>query len=55
MYPGDQRPQYTSAMFNDNAVKFTMGISKTFGSLGVCLDYNISKFNILTLGLDVGF
>jgi hypothetical protein len=55
MYPGDQRPQFTSAMFKDNAVKFTMGISKTFGSLGVCLDYNISKFNILTLGLDVGF
>ena len=55
LYPGDQRPQFTSAMFNDNAVKFTMGISKTFGSLGVCLDYNISKFNILTLGLDVGF
>ena len=55
LYPGDQRPQFTSAMFKDNAVKFTMGISKTFGSLGVCLDYNISKFNILTLGLDVGF
>ena len=55
LYPGDQRPQFTSAMFNDNAVKFTMGISKTFGSLGVCLDYNISKFDILTLGLDVGF
>ena len=55
MYPGDQRPQFTSAMFKDNAVKFTMGISKTFGSLGVCLDYNISNFNILTLGLDVGF
>lgn len=55
LYPGDQRPQFTNAMFNDNAVKFTMGISKTFGSLGVCLDYNISKFNILTLGLDVGF
>ena len=55
LYPGDQRPQFTNAIFNDNAVKFTMGISKTFGSLGVCLDYNISKFNILTLGLDVGF
>jgi len=55
MYPGDQRPQYTNAVFKDNAVKFTMGISKTFGSLGICLDYNISKFNILTLGLDVGF
>ena len=55
MYPGDQRPQYTNAVFRDNAVKFTMGVSKTFGSLAVCLDYNISKFNILTLGLDVGF
>jgi len=55
MYPGDQRPQYTNAVFRDNAVKFTMGISKTFGSLGICLDYNISKFNIVTLGLDVGF
>ena len=53
MYPGDQRPQYTNAVFKDNAVKFTMGISKTFGSLGICLDYNVSKFNILTLGLDV--
>lgn len=55
MYPGDQRPQYTNAVFKDNAVKFTMGISKTFGSLGICLDYNISKFNIVTLGLDIGF
>ncbi len=55
MYPGDQRPQYTNALFKDNAVKFTMGISKTFGSLGICLDYNISKFNIVTLGVDVGF
>ncbi len=54
-YPGDQRPQFTSAMFRDNAVKFTMGVSKTFGSLGVFLDYNISKFNIITLGVDVGF
>ena len=55
LYPGDQRPQFTNAVFNDNAVKFSMGISKTFGSLGICLDYNISKFNILTLGLDIGF
>ena len=54
-YPGDQKPQFTSAMFRDNAVKFTMGVSKTFGSLGVFLDYNISKFNIITLGVDVGF
>ena len=54
LYPGDQRPQYTNAVFKNNAVKFTAGISKTFGKLGICLDYSISKFNILTLGIDYG-
>jgi len=52
MYPGDQKPQYTNVTFTDNAVKFTMGLSRRFGPFGVFLDYNITKFNIFTFGID---
>jgi hypothetical protein len=52
MYPGDQKPQYTNVTFTDNAVKLTMGVSRSFGPFGVFLDYSVTKFNIFTFGID---
>jgi hypothetical protein len=34
MYPGDQRPQFTNAVFNDNAKIHNGDQSKTFGKFG---------------------
>ena len=54
-YPGDQNPQYAELELKDINYKFVFGINKQIGPFCICLDYNISKFNIFTGGVMYNF
>lgn len=51
-YPGDQRPQLAQATLSDRAIKWVIGAGWKIGKFGIGIDYNVSKFNVLTLGMD---
>ena len=54
-YPGDTKPQTVNYDLSDNNIKFIIGVAKPIGSFTIFLDYNISKFNIFTAGVDFTF
>jgi hypothetical protein len=54
-YPGDTKPQTSSVRINTTSVKWTLGAAAQFGPVSVFADYSISKFNILSAGVDVQF
>jgi hypothetical protein len=49
-YPGDQNPQVSVLELEDNALKWTIGITKEIGDFTVFADFNMSEFNVFTLG-----
>lgn len=54
-FPGDTNPQTAKMKFDDQNVKFTIGLAKQIGPINIFLDYNISKFNIFTGGIEYRF
>lgn len=54
-YPGDPDPQTSDVSVKENHIKFTLGAAKDIGPVSVYLDYSISKFNILTCGVQYRF
>lgn len=54
-YPGDNVVQTSSAVYTDNNVKWTFGAAKQIGPIAIFLDYSVSKFNILSGGLEYRF
>ncbi|TAL71087.1 MAG: hypothetical protein EPN82_00265 [Bacteroidetes bacterium] len=54
-FPGDTVPQTSNLRITDANLKLVFGITYQLGPLAVFLDYNISKFNIFTGGIEVRF
>ncbi|MGA2298896.1 MAG: hypothetical protein ABSG15_15225, partial [FCB group bacterium] len=54
-YPGDSVVQTAFIRMKDFNVKWVIGIAKPLGPFTIFLDYNVSKFNIFTFGLDFKF
>jgi len=54
-FPGDTNPQTAKMKFDDQNVKFTFGIAKQIGPINIFIDYNVSKFNIFTGGIEYRF
>ncbi|NLO19686.1 MAG: hypothetical protein GX121_07420 [Ignavibacteria bacterium] len=54
-YPGDTNPQLAKMKFDDQNIKFTLGVAKQIGPINIFVDYNISKFNIFTGGIEYRF
>jgi len=54
-YPGDTEPQKAVGTIEDTNHKLILGIAKPIGPLTLAIDYSISRFNLLSLGLDFTF
>ncbi|MEI6090558.1 MAG: DUF6588 family protein [bacterium] len=54
-YPGDQEPSTVKMKLIEEQVKWTAGCKFDFNDFGICLDYSVSKFNILSLGMEYTF
>lgn len=54
-YPGDTQPQYATIDLSDSNVKGVIGASFQLGPAAIFLDFNLSKFNIFTTGIEVRF
>ncbi len=54
-FPGDSVKQTSNIRINDFNFKWVIGASYQIGPIAVFLDYNVSKFNIFTGGIEVSF
>ncbi|MBS1536755.1 MAG: hypothetical protein JST20_03280 [Bacteroidetes bacterium] len=54
-WPGDTKPQTVNYNLSDTNLKFILGVAKPIGPVTIFIDYNISKFNIFTAGVDIIF
>jgi hypothetical protein len=54
-YPGDNQPQTTNLKLIDRSLKFVAGLAKTIGPVTIFADYNVSKVNIISGGIQVSF
>lgn len=54
-YPGDTNPQTTKLPLEAENVRWTIGINKPIGNFDIFLDYSISKFDILSGGIQYRF
>ncbi len=54
-WPGDTEPQTALYDLSDSNFKVILGVAKEVGPVSFILDYSISKFNILSFGIDVTF
>ena len=54
-FPGDTEPQKTKIKINDENFKFIFGLSRSFGPVTFFIDYSLSKFNILSGGIEFKF
>lgn len=54
-YPGDNVVQTSSAEYINDNYKWTIGAAKQIGPIAIFLDYSVSKFNILSGGLEYRF
>lgn len=53
--PGDNRPQQSIVNVEDTNVKWTIGATGQLGPIRFIVDYNISRFNIFSGGIEVAF
>lgn len=53
--PGDNQPQQSIVNAGNTNLKWTLGVSGKIGGLRLAVDYNISRFNIITAGLSYQF
>jgi len=54
-WPGDTSPQTALYDLTDSNIKVILGVAKQVGPVSFFVDYSISKFNILSAGMDVSF
>lgn len=54
-YPGDQDPQTTELNLDASNLRWTVGVIKQIGDFDVFLDYSISRFDILSGGIQYRF
>ncbi len=54
-FPGDQDPSTVKMDLREEQIKWTVGCKFDFSNFGVNLDYSVSKFNILSLGMEYTF
>jgi hypothetical protein len=54
-FPGDTIPQTSNLRITDANYKLVFGITYQIGPVAIFIDYNISKFNIFTGGIEVRF
>lgn len=54
-YPGDQKPQKVESTITDTNVKWIIGLAREFGPIAIFADYSVSKFNVLSGGIEVRF
>ncbi|OGU12940.1 MAG: hypothetical protein A2X61_09135 [Ignavibacteria bacterium GWB2_35_12] len=54
-FPGDTLPQTSNLRITNTNIKFVFGLVYQIGPVAIFLDYNISKFNIFTGGIEVRF
>ena len=54
-WPGDTAPQTATYDLSDSNIKVVLGVAKQVGPVSIFVDYSVSKFNILSLGMDVTF
>jgi hypothetical protein len=54
-YPGDTKPQTTKINLINRSWKATLGLNKSIGNFSVFADYNISRFNIFSAGIQYKF
>ncbi len=54
-YPGDTKPQHANILLDDFNVKWIIGLAKQIGPIAVYADFNLSKFNIFTGGIEYRF
>jgi len=54
-FPGDTQPQVSKGAIEDTNHKGILGIAKSIGPVTIAIDYSISKFNLLSLGIDYTF
>jgi len=54
-YPGDDVPQSSDVAVSSNHIKWVIGASKNIGPVTVFMNYNVSKFNIFSGGIQYRF
>ncbi|MFA7626701.1 MAG: DUF6588 family protein [Candidatus Kapaibacterium sp.] len=54
-YPGDKNPQTTELSIDSSNLRWTIGIIKQIGDFDVFLDYSMSRFDILSGGIQYRF
>ncbi len=54
-FPGDTLPQTSNLRITNTNFKFVFGLTYQLGPVAIFLDYNISKFNIFTGGIEFRF
>lgn len=54
-YPGDTKPQYADILIDDFNIKWVIGIAKEIGPIAIFADFNLSKFNIFSGGIEYRF
>ncbi|MBI5324050.1 MAG: hypothetical protein HZB41_02000 [Ignavibacteriae bacterium] len=54
-FPGDTLPQTSNLRIVNTNLKFVFGLNYQIGPVAIFIDYNISKFNIFTGGVEVRF
>lgn len=54
-YPGDTEPQSSDVKVSSKQLKWTLGLAKNLGPVTLYVDYSISKFSILSGGLQYRF
>lgn len=52
-FPGDNQVQKLDLKLNDNQIRATFGISKRIGSFRLFAEYHLSKFDIISAGLQI--
>ncbi len=54
-YPGDQQPQTTELTLDASNIRWTIGFVKPIGNFDIFLDYSVSRFDILSGGVQYRF
>jgi hypothetical protein len=54
-HPGDQSPQTTELKLENENLRWTIGIIKPIGNFDIFLDYSVSRFDILSGGMQYRF
>ncbi|GAB1371107.1 hypothetical protein MASR1M45_11690 [Candidatus Kapaibacterium sp.] len=54
-FPGDKQPQKTNLTVSSDNFRWTIGVVKPIGDFDIFVDYSVSRFDILSAGLQYRF